>query len=450
MRRAFAKRLLDIIYYATNQNVWEVLDQIEPLQRLDRHSLETLQTRRLRDVVSFAYHNVPYYRRAWESIGIRPDDIRSLGDIRELPILERESVRTHQALLKDTIKKTRTFVRKTSGSTGEPIAFEKDVRTLAVMDAVMYRSYMWHGIRPGDRQLRIWCSAVDPLGRLKLSVKDFLTNRIRLSAFCLDRDSYLQFIGKAREFKPTYLYGYSQSVFEFAQFMLDERIDARDLRIRAAIVTAEMLFDWQREVIQEAFGCPVVNEYGSSEVGIIAFECSMGTMHIMADTVLVECLKETGLEGTEHESDDTGELIVTELSNFYSPLIRYRLGDRGVLSASMCGCGCSFPAIAALKGRSGQFIAFPNGKKADAYVFEHILRRVTGTYGTIRQFGVAQDSTLTVFLKIAADTSHPDKMERAITEAWYNLYSKEVPLKVVFVKGLPRKPSGKLAYFENL
>jgi len=444
MKAHYAKLILDCIYIIRKEKVWKYMKEIDKYQWLNPDSLKELQWRKLKKVLNFAYNNIPYYRKTWQNLGIHPNDIKTIDDFRKLPILTKEILKNNYNLLKPKNKKTRVSIRQTSGSTGIPLKLEKNRQTTAYMDAVMYRSYMWYGIRPGDRQLRIWGAEIDPILKFKMHLKDFLLNRIRLSAFELDRKNFLKFIRKIKTFKPVFVYGYAQSVFEFAKFIVDEKIDIRHLKFKAVIVTGEMIFGWQKEVIKKAFSCPVVNEYGCTEVGIIAIECAMGGMHIMSDALFVEFIKNDTASNLKER-----EIVVTELNNFYSPLIRYKVGDKGILSNSLCPCGRGFPLMASIKGRSDEFIVFPNGKKVDPYVFEYIIKNIPSKYGTINQFLIIQESISCLNLKLVCDTSCPQKLVKALNNSWVKLYGNDLSLKVEFVNNISKNASGKLVCFES-
>ena len=443
MNTTLAREILNIIYLLRGEKVWKYMREIDKYQWLNPNFLKELQWRKLKKVLTFAYNNIPYYQMTWQNLGIHPNDIKTINDFRKLPILTKEILKNNYNLLKSKDKKVRVSLRQTSGSTGTPLKIEKNRNTTAYMDAVMYRSYSWYKIKPGDKQLRIWGTGINTTEKLKIYLKDFLLNRIRLSAFDLDRKNFLKFIKIINKFKPTFVYGYAQSVFEFAKFIVNEKIDIRYLKFKAVIVTGEMIFDWQREIIKQAFGCPVVNEYGCTEVGIIAIECPMGGMHIMSDALFVEFIK-------NDRASNLREIVVTELNNFYSPLIRYKVGDKGILSNSLCPCGRGFPLMASIKGRSDEFIVFPNEKKVDPYVFEYIVKNIPSKYGTIHQFFIIQDSVSSISVKLVCDSSCPQKIAKALNNSWVKLYGNDLSLKIELVYNIPKNASGKLACFKSL
>lgn len=445
MNANFARRILDVSYFLRGERVWTVLNRIKKHQWLTTDSLREMQFQQVKKLLSHVFLHVPYYQRVMKEVGIHPDDIRSLDDFSQFPMLTKEEIKANWQYLMNHNTKVRTSLRQTSGSTGVPLRIFKDRQTTAVMEAAMYRSYSWHGISPGARQMRIWGTEIGALGQAKQCLKDLLLNRIRLSAFDLHKANFSTFLRRIDRFKPSFIYGYAQSVFEFAKFLVDEKYDLSHLNLLAAIVTGEMIFDWQKQVIYDAFNCPVVNEYGCTEVGIISIDCPSGNMHIISDILYVETV-----ESEQLNDAGEGEILITELNNNYSPLIRYKVGDSGKLSNKRCPCGRGLPILSDLKGRSDDFIVFPSGKKVDPYILEYIIKEVPVKYGTVAQFMIIQALPSTLNIKLVSNSARTDKLNEAIQGKWKQLYGSEISLIIDTVNTLPKNPSGKLSCFKSL
>ncbi len=105
----------------------------------------------------------------------------------------------------------------------------------------------------------------------------FLKNRILISAYDLNPDSLSQYIKKLTKFQPVYFYGYASALYSFAKLMEDNCLFP-GYRPKTVILTAETLYAHQRTEMEKVFKCPVVNEYGARDAGIIAYECPKGNM----------------------------------------------------------------------------------------------------------------------------------------------------------------------------
>ena len=445
MNQYISKIVLDSIYFIRRENVWDILSMINPAQWLDRHSLESAQLHNLQKVLSFAFNHIPYYRKIMEESHLHPEDIRSLKDFSGFPILTKETVRANWSILHCGDQNVRSSLRQTSGSTGDPLKILKDRNTTAWMDAAMYRSYAWHGLAPAARQLRIWGSEIGAVGKVRQHLRDILLNRVRFSAFDLEKGKFIKFIGKMKRFEPCFVYGYAQSIYEFANFILRERVDLGHLNFKVVIVTGEMIFEWQKRVISQAFKCPVVNEYGCTEAGIIAIECPLGNMHVLSDVLLVETFQGNGRKDLGND-----ELLITELNNYFSPLIRYKVGDRARIVQEPCPCGRAFPVLKSLKGRSDDFIVFPSGRKVDPYVVEYIIKNIPARLGAVDQFMIVQTSESALGIKLISNSSNPEKIKEMIKQMWVRSYGSELSVDIQFVIALPKDPSGKISCFKSL
>jgi phenylacetate-CoA ligase len=307
------------------------------------------------------------------------------------------------------------------------------------MDAVMYNAYAWHGIAAGERQARFWGMPFDPKKRREAVLKDFLMNRIRLSAFELTDMMYAGYYRKMYTFRPGYIYGYPSLIYEFACFCRDKNYSFDMIKLKAVVVTGEKLMPDQKRVIEEVFSARVVQEYGCSEVGVIGFECPRGKMHVMSPNVIVEVVKEG-----RPVVDELGEIVITELNAKSYPFIRYKLGDLGVLKSTGCSCGLSWPIIEVKEGRIDDYIITPEGNK----VYDAILAYTFNGYKEyIKMFKAVQrnngDLEIKVVLTDKCDGSVLDNCRNELNDR----ISTGISIRFIQVKSLEKEKSGKLRYF---
>jgi len=219
----------------------------------------------------------------------------------------------------------------------------------------------------------------------------------------MTRDTFGRFVRSLTRFKPAYLYGYGQSMYRLAQYVVDERIDLSPLRIKAVIVTAERVSAAQRKVIGEAFHARVVNEYGCTEAGVIAMECPLGNMHLMEDSLLVEV--ET--KGRPAVAGEQGEILITELYGYATPLIRYKVGDLAIISQDKCRCGRGLRVLEKFTGRVTDIIVCRNGTMIDPDIVEFWLKRRSEMYTAVRQWSVKQVNESKVVITLSTPEAKP-------------------------------------------
>jgi phenylacetate-CoA ligase len=251
----------------------------------------------------------------------------------------------------------------------------------------------------GEKRAYIWGAPMDISKRasIKGEIANWMTNIFFLSAYKLSEESMHEYAIKLRRFKPKLLIGYSSVLALFAEFLQANNIT--DVSPEAIISSAEVLYPYQRKLIESVFNCKVFNRYGSREVAHIACECDRHNgMHINAERVYIEFLK----DDKPVEPGESGEILVTSLDNYGMPFIRYAIGDIGIPSDRICKCGRGLPLMENVEGRSFDIIIGTNGNRLGGTFWTILLRR---TVQGIKQFQVIQNSKSRLDIKIVKDGS---------------------------------------------
>lgn len=348
---------------------------------------------------------------------------------------------TAEELLRSYKGFPRPEIRRTSGSTGIPFRFPKDPLMSAWMDAAMWSVYAWHGITPGLPSLRFWGAPTSQIGRMKTCARDYLLHRRRISAFDL---SPVDLEARFRDYcrlQPRYAYGYPTLMRSFADLCRERHIDGKDLGLKLVISTGELLTESARSHLREFFGCRVVDEYGCTESGILAFECEFGTMHTIPVAAYAEILSR---EEGDCQMDLEGEVVVSDLFGELLPLLKYRLHDRGHVSDASCRCGRELPALSIKSGRIDSFIETPRGKIYDAILAYTVPREV-------QRFKVYQTDENHLRAHIVTRPQWGDHdIATKCKLIWEEVIGPEMVVSVEVVDDIPLEDSGKLRYFVPL
>lgn len=349
--------------------------------------LQDYRFRALRALLDHAYRESSFYRTRFERSGVAPGDIATPEDLALLPFLEKGEVpdllRTIRA---PSFPPGRISRRQTAGSTGTPLTVLADPDTSARSFAARIRFQGWHGLKPGDRQVRFWGRPLTGSLR-KARLKDALLNRIMIDSTALEPERVPATLQRIQSFGPDYAYGYTSMLQAFAEAMGAGGLTGRDLGLRIAIYTSETCLPSQRAQLAETFACPVVPEYGCSEVDIIAFGCPAGGLHINAENLWVEVVP------SADAPPGSGEVVVTDLGNRLMPLIRYRLGDLASLVAGPCSCGRGLPLLGEIAGRSqGQFIITSRGSRIHSQTLAYLFEAMAAQGLPLRQFQIVQEA----------------------------------------------------------
>lgn len=326
--------------------------------------------------------------------------------------------------------------KTTGGSTGEPVTLLKNPDALARERAATWRSYEWAGVSIGDVQARFWGVPHSKIGRRKAQLTDLLSNRVRISAFALKQDNIESHYARLQSLRPKYLYGYVSAIAVLARYINECGLNSID-GVRAVITTSEILSPGDRRLIATAFQAPVFNEYGCGEVGSVAHECEHGTMHTMSDNLIVEIDKQP-------TQRDFGELVVTDLFNFATPLIRYRLGDYSFTKETQCPCGRTLPAMGDIRGRAYDLVRLKDGQILHPEALMYILESVQQRTGAFRQFQVVQESLDRFTVRVVPNGSISSQVINEVSGAFRHRVSPTAEVLVVQVTDIPREPSGKM------
>ena len=424
-----------LIEFIRGEHVSRCLEQIVRTPYLPHHEIAKLRTEKLRRTLITAYNHIPFYRERFDEVGLNIDKLSLPDDLTRIPVLKKQDIRkNHELLFNAAIMRRRISRESTSGTSGMPMVVVKDRDKSAYIRAVMYRCYGQYGIGIGDKQARFWGMPINKKDYLVEKIKDVVANRIRLTAFMINDQSFSEFANKIQRFRPRYFCGYPSLIYKFSQWLNRNNIDLKNIDLSVIITTGEVLYDFQRELIENSFNCRVANEYGATEAGIIAFECLEGNMHINSDHVYVETVGSVG-------PNAVGDIVVTELNNKYNPLIRYKVGDVGEISCSSCSCGVGFPILKNLLGREDSFIVTPDNH----YVYDAILA-YTLKKG-INQFQGIQYTKNELIIRIVRNRDLTDGMIRVYKQKLSVALGGSMKINFDFVDQIDPDTSGKLRYF---
>lgn len=418
--------------------VWKYVREIERFESLSPEEMREVQFAKLRALLAHAYKYNPYHRQVIDRLEMRPESFRTAKDLARLPFLTKSLIKSDGQQLRSNTPR-RVTTRSTSGSSGVPLILYKDHIATAHMDAQMYHMYEWYGIQIGSRQARVWGMPLSAGKRLQTQVKDFLLNRRRMVAFDISDRSCQKFYSELLKFKPYFLYGLINPIHAFCNFLLAAGLDPSNLGIKVIVTTGERSSLHQRLALQDHFNCPVVNEYGCTESGIIALQCERGNMHVASHNLIVEVVdRETG---DNLEPDKTGEVVITELHSFAMPIIRYRLGDLTQFRSGVCDCGRKTPLIGEVQGRISELIRRPDGSMLSCAILDYSMPQWVSKFRAVQR----TIDGLILYLECSRDpsSSELDSLRRAVAD----LLGAQMNLEVIRVDEIPFEPSGKLRCF---
>ena len=430
-------------YYALKKIPYrDHLSELSELQWLPADELQNRTFAKLKRIVSWVEKNNEYYSRAFQEANVSSSDLRHIDDFSRFPLLEKSAL---SELAQCCRQMPDEDLRHTTGSTGTPSCVRACRNAQAASFAARGLCLDWYQEKLGAGEGRF---SLRPSGAhaVKDKVRNLLLNRLVLDTYDLQTSTLAESVVKIRKFRPDYLWGYATFLLSMALYLEKENENFQDLDLSVAVTTAEMSSDADRKRMSEVFGCPVADEYGCSEVEIVAFECPAGGKHLIAGNIHLECIPVPGQPGL-------GEYVVTDFHNFAMPLIRYRLGDLGRLSPDTCSCGRSWPLLDKFQGRSSkQYMTDLEGRKIHMSVFAAFLNHDQEQGLPLKQFQLVQETQDRFVLTLALDDDeyfHSQDFAPRWREFLCRSLGGEIDSNVEIVERIPHDQQKKFAFFVN-
>lgn len=339
------------------------------------------------------------------------------------------------------------YVNKTSGSSGDPFIFAKDKFSHALTWVNIIHRFGWHGIDfNSSYQARFYGIPLDFMGNKKERFKDFLTHRFRFPIFDLSDVILERFLKKFETKKFDYINGYTSSIVLFAKFLQQKNIVLKEIcpTLKVCIVTSEMLFDKDKILLEKQFGIPVVNEYGASELDLIAFQNPNGEWQVNSETLFVEILDE---QNNVLPYGKEGRIVITSLFNKAHPFIRYDIGDIGILDEKSTA---KKPILKKLIGRTNDIAILPSGKKSPGLTFYYITKSIIEDDGNVKEFVIKQTKINTFDIEYVSKTKLNQEQIHKIEVAIALYLEKGLVFTFIRKEKLERSKSGKLKQFVSL
>ena len=322
---------------------------------LDRGQIEALQLKRLQDTVAHCYHGSPFYRKRLDSIGVKPESIKSLDDLRRIPFTTKQDLRdTYPFGIASIPLDQCVRLHSSSGTTGNPTVVLHSAKDLHEWANALARSLWMVGCRPEDVFQNTsgygmftgglgFQYAAEMLGML--TVPAGAGNTLRQLKFFTD-------------FGTTVVHAIPSYAARLYEVMCQQGIDPRrDTKLKIMAIGAEPHSEDTRKRIEEMLGLKAYNSFGMSEMcgPGVAFECKeQNGMHIWEDYYIVEIVDPDTLEPVPE--GEVGELVLTTLNREAMPLLRYRTRDLTRILPGKCPCGREHKRLDRMKGRSDDMI----------------------------------------------------------------------------------------------
>ena len=445
-------------------NLRQLMDELKKNQYLSADELEYLSWQKQKRIVAYAYENVPYYKEGYKKEGFHPSELKEPSDFLKVPLLTRDCIKNNlERMVAIGIDRRRLRPLGTGGTTGMPLKVYQDKDNDPLFYALSARMLNWWGTFPWTdsasvfrlmkQQKKVECCenkisensySLNVLSKLKEVVYNKAHPRSHfLDASCMDENKMNKFLKDISKDRPSYILGYVGAIDSLASYIEREKMVGRATP-KAVWVTSAPLSNIQRHHIENAFGCPVYDQYGTVEVYWLAAECqAQEGLHVFSDVRHIEFLDSKD-KPTEPNID--GKVVVTDLENYAAPIIRYVNGDHGSRKTGKCSCGVNLPLINGIKGRESDKVILPDG----SVIAGEYLTTIFDDYADeIRNFQVRHVSTDKLVIQIVmTKTDHYHHIIRKVSNELENKVKGQMRIEFQQVENI-KHDRGKYRYIIN-
>lgn len=422
----------DLLYH-THLSSW--YSQIEKMLQWEPEAIKAWQVEKLKCLVSDAYRYSRYYHQLFDSLSIKPEDIRSYDDLEQIPPLTKEIIRDHydDILLKG--KKGLSYRHcSTGGSTGDPTRYIKDNNSWGFDNAFSIHMWKLTGYHYGDKYLALGSSSLFPtntkskLHDLYYSVK----GKIPFNAMNVSDEVMERCVNLIRKKNIHYIYGYASSIFVLAEFIASNHLQDA-VNIKACFPTSEILTPLYRETIEKVFGCVVSDMYGAHDGGIVAHNIHGG------HKVGYNCIVQTA------GNPKSGPALLTDVTSTSFPFIRYQLGDVVTLGEGYNNVFFNGQVLERVIGRTSDIIHLENGRTLTGPGFTILFSKLN-----IKGYRLYKSNPLEITVEIVQTDSYDTESEdKLIIDTMHKHAGEDCQIILRYVDNVERRKNGKNLFFLN-
>lgn len=420
----------------------ELLDWLEESQWWSAAKIQEYQDEQLRALVEHAYRTVPYYRRRFDDLKLRPDDVKTAEDLQKLPVLAKEDVRENFGdMVSSEFARDKLVFCHTSGTTGKSLQFYQEPRAIQFRWAVWWRHRQRFGVKFDAPYAAFTGLAAVPLEQQQPPF--WRENRaMRQTIFTMHHivpAKVKAIVGRLNEGGFDYYAGYPSIIFVLAG-LIEEGGYQVTAPPKLIFTGAENLYDNHRRLMHNVFKADVTDEYGFSEGCGNASRCERDVFHEDFEFGILECAESKTIDGDTQQ----GRIIATGFSSYGMPFIRYDVGDIATWKNVTCACGRSSNVLSRIDGRVEDFVVTPEGRKI--LRFDYVFKDAHN----VRDAQVLQRELGAICLRVARRPAYSQRDEHHLRREITDKISARLRVEFEYVDEIDREPNGKIRAVKSL
>ena len=415
----------------------------EEYETMPREALEAIQLRRLQKTVARVYNTVPFYKKRFDEVGVKVDDVSSLDDLRRLPFTYKDNLRDNYPFGMFTVPMDDVVrIHASSGTTGKPTVVGYTARDIQTWSELMARTLMAGGATRGDMIHNAYGYGLFT-GGLGFH---YGAEKLGASVIPISGGNTKRQVMIMTDFGPTILTCTPSYALLIAEVAEEMGVDFREFNFKAGIFGAEPWSEQMREEIERKLNIKAMDIYGLSEIigPGVSVECieAQNGLHIFEDHFIPEIIDPDTEEVLPYGTP--GELVFTTITKEAFPVIRYRTRDISVLYPEPCRCGRTIVRMGRVQGRSDDMLII-RGINVFPSQIESVIMEIDGIE-PYYQLEVAREGrldTLTVKVEVnekvfSDEVKNLQNMERKLEKNIKEMLSVSAQVKLVEPKSIQR------------
>jgi phenylacetate-CoA ligase len=404
-----------------------------------------LQSRRIRAIVAHAYERVPHYRDVMTRQGLRPTDFHTTEDLAQLPILTGTDVASSPERFSARDWRPGDGLEiVSSGTSGRTKTIRYDARALLLSLAHGRRQQTILAQFVGREYRYRDMLAVRP-GSVNLQIRSFYESRLWIPPRARSQRALLSptaslddAVARINEYRPDVLRGYGSHLGALFRRAWERGLGLASPRV--IVYGADQMPDADRRLIETEFGTIVLSSYQAVEALRLAFQCERREgLHVSIDQVAARVV---GGEGRTLGPGERGEIVISNLTNYATVLLNYKLGDLVTVGRATCPCGRTLPTLEAIEGRAEDLVALPSGGVAHPLA---VLEELRGIPGVVQVQLVQEELRRFVVRAVwVGDSAQWPAVSERLSAALRATVGQEILVDVERRKAIPADPSGKV------
>lgn len=419
-----------------NSTFLKELKKWRKIDNLSEKELQELQEENLKKILSHTVKTVPYYKNV-SLEGKTPYEW-----IKNFPILTKDILRNkNDELISKLYKKENLIPYSSSGSTGVQTTVYMNKKEQSIIRAILIHWWEWCGYEMGKPLVQ---TGITPSRGVLKKIKDYLFNTYYLVAFSITEKQLEELCNSLhKNTKYQFLVGYASSLNIIADYALK---NSYNIKFQSVISLGDKLFTHYKKNIENTFKTKVFDTYGANEGFLIASEKDLEYKYIMSPHVYLEILDDNNMPVKDGEM---GNIVVTRLDGFSMPLIRYRIGDLGIVLPQKKypkNREYNYPLLQQIIGRETDVVLLPNNSKLIVHSFTGIFEY----YPQIKQFKVIQKDKKGIIIEyIKAKDFNQDILNSITEKLQYYIQNVHFEIKYKEVSYISPSKSGKTQIIES-